>query len=316
MALTVKQARSDPRAHVRALVSGLENKRRRNRLLVMLQAFIDDSGNDGKSPVFVLAGFVSTAEKWELFSDEWDATLNPKGGFQMGILKMNEVYRNRVRGRRYYGLSDAERDARLKSLIQIVNRHAMHGIVSVIPYGLYNRFIRGNFALQSTTTLDRPYFLSFFGVMTRLFQIVDKLKLNDKIDFIFDTQDSENKSILMSEYERFISLAPGNIGALSAGYPSFKKDEDLLPLQAADMLAWHIRKYYFQHHNGNDPTKHPSNVYLANLFKQENDVLDLWDEKRLKEVADALSRTTWRKTVGLGAGVSMTLPDPTSIFRR
>ena len=120
----------------------------------------------------------------------------------MGVLKMTDAYRNRVRGSRYYGLEDANRDARLKSLIQVINRHVMHGIISVIPYDLYNRIIKGNFNLQSTTTLDRPYFLSFFGVMARLLQITQQLKLDDKVEFIFDTQDNENKAILMSEYDR------------------------------------------------------------------------------------------------------------------
>ncbi|WP_213739653.1 DUF3800 domain-containing protein [Bradyrhizobium sp. dw_411] len=282
---------------------------------MMLQAFIDDSGNDGRSPVFVLAGFIASADQWKVFSDEWDNILNPKIGFRMGVLKMADVYRNRVRGSRYKGLSDAERDARLKALIQLVNRHAMHGVVSVVPYELYNCIIKGNFNLQSTNSLDRPYFLSFFGVMTRLFQITEKLNLGDKIEFIFDTQDNESKAILMSEYDRFISLAPDNIAALSGGYPSFKKDEESLPLQAADMLAWHIRKHYSDQDSGKDPTKEPSNIYLANLFKPEHDVFDLWDKDRLTQVRDALSKTTWQKSVGLGRGVTMTLPDPTSIFR-
>lgn len=281
----------------------------------MLKAFIDDSGNDGKSPVFVLAGFVASAEAWETFSSDWGSALNPEGSFQMGVLKMADVYRNRVRGSRYYGLSDAERDARLKSLIQIVNRHAMHGIVSVVPYELYNRIIRGNFNLQSTTALDRPYFLSFFGVMARLFQITQSLKLDDKIDFIFDTQESESKALLRSEYDRFISLAPDNIASLSGGYPSFQNDEEALPLQAADMLAWHIRKYYVAYQSGKDPTQDPSNVYLANLFRPKHDVFDTWDENRLEQIRHALLKRSWREPVSFGHGVPMTFPDPTSTFR-
>jgi hypothetical protein len=67
----------------------------------MLQAYIDDSGNDGKSPVFVLAGYVSTTEKWETFSDEWDAVLRPANGKQLDVLKMSDVFRNKKRGSRY-----------------------------------------------------------------------------------------------------------------------------------------------------------------------------------------------------------------------
>jgi hypothetical protein len=42
---------------------------RQKRLLVILQAFIDDSGNEPTSPVFVVAG----VKRWVACSDEWDA---------------------------------------------------------------------------------------------------------------------------------------------------------------------------------------------------------------------------------------------------
>lgn len=304
-----KQARYSPRDYVRALVSGFPDKRRRSRLLMMLQAFVDDSGNDGKSPVFVLAGYISSVEKWESFSDDWSGVLKPATGKHLEVLKMADVYRNRLRGSRYYGWDDDERDERLKSFIKVINKHSMHGIVSVIPYEPYLRLMKGKF---KTLALDRPYFLSFFGVMTQLFNVTQKLKLDNRVDFIFDTQDSENIPLLMAEYDRFISMAPPEIKALSGGYPAFKKDEDILPLQAADMLAWHARKYYFDLYRGKDPTKEPSNVYLAHMLMPKHDVIDIWDEARIKEAADILLQSSWRGKSSFGNGVSMTLPDPTS----
>ncbi len=299
-----KQARYSTRDHLRALVSGLPDKRRRSRRLMMLQGFIDDSGNDGKSPVFVLAGFMSSVERWEAFSDEWDRVLKPADGFQLEVLKMTDVYRNRVRGARYYGWPDDDRDDRLKKLIKVINTHAMHGIISVIPYEPFNRIIKGKFNPHS---LDRPYFLSFFGVMTQLFKVTHSLKIDDKVEFIFDTQDSENKPLLMAEYERFISAAPPEVQAMSAGYPNFKRDEDFSPLQAADMLAWHARKYYVESFHGRDPTKDPSHPYLANLLMPEHDIIDIWDEARIKAVVDILEKTIWSKK--MGEGVPMTVPD-------
>jgi hypothetical protein len=278
----------------------------------MLQAFIDDSGNDGKSPVFILAGYIASAENWERFSNEWEKTLKPEDGMNLGVLKMADVYRNRVRGSRYYGWADDQRDQRLKSLIKVINSHALHGIVSIVPYKTYDAFIKGKF---NPPSLDRACFLSFFGIMTRLLAVAQQLKLDDRIDFIFDSQDSENKPLLMAEYDRFISLAPPEIRALSGGYPEFKRDEDSLPLQAADMLAWHVRRYYFDLYNGKDPTKEPSNIYLANLFKPAHDVLDIWDKARIKQVADVLSKSSWRKPQTFGKGVVMTLPDPSLTYR-
>jgi len=270
---------------------------------MMLQGFIDDSGNDGKSPVFVLAGFLSSVEKWEVFSDDWDAVLNPDQGFRVGPLKMSEVFRNRIRGSRYFGWQDDDRDERLKRLIKVINSHAMHGIISVIPYEPYNRLVKGKF---NPPALDRPYFLSFFGVMTHLFKLNRHLKIDDKIEFIFDSQDSENKPLLAAEYDRFVSVSPPEVKSMSAGY-QFKRDEDFAPLQAADMLAWHARKYYFDAHNGRDPTKDPSHPYLANMLMPEHDIIDFWDEDRMIEIAKILDHSSWANR--LGSGIPMTVPN-------
>jgi hypothetical protein len=150
------------------------------------------------------------------------------------------------------------------------------------------------------TALDRPYFLAFFAIMTGLLTLTKKLNLDDKIDFIFDSQDSENKVMLMTEYDKFLSVAPPGVKELSGGYPILKKDEEVRPLQAADMLAWHARRYYFDLDRGKDPTKEPSNEYFANLFLPENDVIDIWTEEKLRGAANALYRSVSKQLPGLG----------------
>ena len=54
----------------------------------MLQACIDDSGWDGTSPVFVLAGYVAKAEAWDAFADEWRALLDKAS---VKVLKTTDI---------------------------------------------------------------------------------------------------------------------------------------------------------------------------------------------------------------------------------
>src|SRR4030095_7034583 len=55
-----------------SLVSGFPGQKRGNRLLAMFQAYLDEStSNPVHEGVFVMAGWISTAEKWAVFSDEW-----------------------------------------------------------------------------------------------------------------------------------------------------------------------------------------------------------------------------------------------------
>ena len=127
----------------------------------MLQAFIDDSGWDGQSPVFVLAGYVAKAEQWEAFSTDWQLALDCPDPAPLQVLKTNQIYRNNVPNTNFYRWTDKQRDDRLKMFIAAINRHVMHGIVSVIPIEPYRRLMSGKFKLL---LLDRPYFLAFFDI--------------------------------------------------------------------------------------------------------------------------------------------------------
>jgi hypothetical protein len=51
----------------------------------MLKAYFDDSGR-GQDPVFVLAGFLSTAGRWAAFNEDWRKELDREptlGRFKM-----------------------------------------------------------------------------------------------------------------------------------------------------------------------------------------------------------------------------------------
>ena len=59
---------------VRALVVGLSPSEAGKRLLVVYQAYIDNSVGGGGD--FVLAGHIATAEAWEAFFREWEQALS------------------------------------------------------------------------------------------------------------------------------------------------------------------------------------------------------------------------------------------------
>ena len=57
----------------------------------MLQIWFDDSGKDGKSPVFVLAGYLATVEDWCGFADDWKALLH-QGPKPLDYIKGYEAF--------------------------------------------------------------------------------------------------------------------------------------------------------------------------------------------------------------------------------
>jgi hypothetical protein len=280
----------------------------------MLHAHIDGSGSTGDSPVFVLAGYVASVAQWEAFSNDWQAALDLEVPRKLAVLKTNHAYRLNDPKSLFYGWTAQQRDARLIEFVKTINKHAMHGIVSVVPIEPYLRLFKGKFKPDA---LDRPYFISFFGILVNLLLLTRRLQLDDRIDFIFDEEGGESEALLMEQYRLCMSMAPVDVQNLCGGPPSFKKDHELRPLQAADMIAWHARRYYNDLYAGKQPEAEPSNVYLANLFLPDHDILDVWTEDRLREARDALSaninKLAWSKNIlSKATGTKMTLPDPSN----
>src|SRR5947209_6090015 len=58
-----------------SFLSGLTREGRNRRVLLPIQAYIDDSGGIGHADAFVLAGFIADAQAWLAFSEEWQACL-------------------------------------------------------------------------------------------------------------------------------------------------------------------------------------------------------------------------------------------------
>lgn len=271
----------------------------------MLQAYIDDSGWDGQSPVFVLAGYLAKKEQWDLFSDEWQAVLDLKEPKELEYLKMSQAYQLKHPHSQFFGWSEADRDERLKKLIFVLNRFAAHGVAQIIPIEPYKRLFTNRF---TPGAMDRPYFLAFFGIMARLLGITRQLKLDDKIDFIFDTLGGESRVDLIAQYEQFVAVAPPDLKSLAPVFPKFEREQDFKPLQAADMLAWHIRRYYYDLNRGKIPENEPSNVYLAHMLKLEHDVVDVWTEDKIGQAANTFKKIGHRNR----GPFYMSLPDPSS----
>ena len=94
-----------------ALVSGLAPVRRETRPLLMLQAYIDDSGVGG--PLLVLAGYIATAPAWAEFSRDWQELLDMRPRWPYA--KMSEIAQSQ----------DAARWERAQALYRVIERHVL-----------------------------------------------------------------------------------------------------------------------------------------------------------------------------------------------
>lgn len=184
-----------------------------------------------------MAGFISTAENWALFSDAWAAEL--RAGKPINYLKMREANGRDGEFDSWTQAEVSEKLARLKAVIDYFKPMSFHNSMSrsadweafraIAPRGLGN-----------------AHFSCTFGIVSSVCRFVASQKHPNKIEFIFDTQaEIEDEVDLFFGY--MAESIPKEARALIARKPRYEDDKIFAPLQAADMLAWHLRRRHEDH---------------------------------------------------------------------
>lgn len=230
----------DPAERIKSFVCGLASPRRESRLLFMLVAYVDDSGSDENDHAFVLAGFVSTSDAWVRFSDEWDELCRQPPQTLDFKMKIAE----RLKGiDTYWGDGTEEelivrRDTKVQALAEVIQRHAICRVSAGLDWHNYRAIVRDMVPQE----VDNPYFFLFWELVMAVVSHQERTDVREKVDFIFDDQGPIGRTAV-SWHDRFIATLSPFARYIISGTPRFESDTDVLPLKAADMLAWQMRRY-------------------------------------------------------------------------
>jgi len=200
-----------------------------------LIGYFDDSGSSRTEPVYVIAGFVSSAERWADFSAAWRNKLNEEP--KLRYFKMSEAVGFRGQFERG-GWNPALRDQRVFELAELVRNHAMVRVSSSV---LRKDFEALKLNFMNLPELNDPYMQVFYQL---IFSINTYQLNNGSADckLVFDDQGILGKRSLIW-WEGIKDRSPTEERKrLLAGPPTFGNDLDDLPLQAADMYAWLVRQ--------------------------------------------------------------------------
>jgi hypothetical protein len=201
----------------------------------MLKGYVDDSGSEPSSPVFVLAGYVLPAETWAAFSDEWDKEL-PRGK-PIRYLHMKETGKDFDDGQ-FDGWTIDEIEEKLLPLAEVIHAHQPIALAAHARWSEYEKF-----KAQSSLAnfIQNPY-KALFHEITRIMYGWGKTRGNPQsVDFIFDEQGDVGDEAV-SWYRDMKSAFPPDARPFFGSTPEFKDDLLVLPLQAADMFAWFQRR--------------------------------------------------------------------------
>jgi hypothetical protein len=106
------------------------------------------------------------------------------------------------------------------------------------------------------------------------------------LDFIFDEQ-GEDSDDLQSAFSLLIRKLPEEITKFFGNRPIHVSDMDYPPLQAADILAWSIRRMVFKMSQGEKPES-----FLQNLFNGISIRKRHWSNAQLQSLYDGGKQIT------------------------
>lgn len=222
----------------------------------MLKFFADDSGSDtSANGMFVLYGYLMEEPRWEDLAERWDTQLKRPEFFPINYCRMSDA--NAGDGP-FVGMDDVFRKRKVKDLAEVISDCNPTPIGCKMSWESYHRIVKG----KIDPRLDNPYAILFFQLLRSVTDIqrifVEGLTEESKqelardqgvevaykpVDFIFDDQGPAGHQCLQWFGELRSRLEEPHRTVLS-NTPQFKDDRDVVPLQAADMLAWHIRRDY------------------------------------------------------------------------
>ena len=195
----------------------------------MLQAYIDESYSDGT--VFIMAGYVATAERWAALADEWAQLLGlgPPHWLRIGEVHMNQM-------RTQLGMEQAG------LFYKLVCRHLdVHISCTIRRQDLRDAFESISWPdwIDNLDVLTNPYFSAFDSIIKALATEQSRLGISGPVDVIFD--DHVDKSKCLVAWDILKRHGDRRIRQMLGGTPIFGNSAKLPQLQAADILAYWTR---------------------------------------------------------------------------
>ena len=241
---------------------------------MLFNGFVDDSGSgEGKDRgnVFVLAGFVASAKEWGAFSTKWQKICDREP--RTPDFKMKTANRLLNKDGSVFW-TEKQRDRRIKQLVKTTKRKTRYRVESLLAWPNYEKVVKGRVPPE----FDSPYFLCFYNVIVSFAAFMERAGIQGTVDWVFD--DQGRLGIETKKWYDFISASiPSPLRSRLGSTPVFKHDKSAVPLKAADLYAWQIRR----HLDKEEPRGIEHNDYLDVLVAQVYGVSNIIEGKHLEE---------------------------------
>jgi hypothetical protein len=199
----------------------------------VLKAFIDDSGS-GDTKYFVMAGYLGTVSAWECFDERWRAVLDddPKIPYFHAV----EARSLRPDGV-WAGITEQERDAKIDRFVEVIQSVDIQAVYVRLKQSDYNEIFKG----KVPEKWDSPYYCLFSSFVSLSgLVLAEQFGAEGPIEFVFDNHEKYKRH----GQEFYDGTRVFLIRDQTAPNIHFRDDKDFPPLQAADLLAWQVRRAF------------------------------------------------------------------------
>jgi hypothetical protein len=194
--------------------------------VVLLKAFMDESGTHDQSPVLTVGGYIGTAKEWRSFTKEWNRQLRP-------VKVYHSTDCQNLRGE-FEGWSPTQRDAFVIRMLKVIRDANIGGVIVGIVMRDYEEAISKYPDLQM---LGRPYTTCFHWAIETVIQDLWRHNMHNRLAFIHEINDYQHEAV-----DAFNAIRghynPGNRMMSLA----FGEKAEFVPLQAADIVVYECNK--------------------------------------------------------------------------
>lgn len=222
--------------------------------ILMIWAYFDDSGDPGDphDRTLTIAGGVATTDAWSRWAQDWAHLLE-----DFGVAWFHTVDFEHLRDQ--FKQWSAERKESFRArLLSIVRRHIDQGaraVGCVVPHDYVPReerarrgTARGLDPVAAWSLIeDDPWFVC----LTWCIYAASRLSPDGRIHVVFAQK--SKLSGKAAEYFSDIILHAPKLESRFRGLNFLGEPRNLLPLQMADLVAWHLRRYNSRLHGGERP---------------------------------------------------------------
>jgi len=215
--------------------------------MLEVTAYCDESATAHQ--VYCVAGYWATAREWEKFERLWKAKLAEAGLCEFHATDC-EHGKGEFAGR-------ADRLELPMAFIDIIYRAGLHGVFAVLDLRGWDRFADRVAELRSEHRMGDPHYVAFQQLMETVAIGVANFPAQERVALVFDDRPDHGKVKLLYDSLKAASnpdlaIFPERLGSITHG-----DSRELVGLQAADLLAYEVRKRFVEVEYGIAPRTRP-----------------------------------------------------------